>query len=378
MYAPLSGSPAGKSRLAFSLVELMVASAVVVLLLVILLQMTNSTASIWRRTTSKAEQFRAAREGFEAINRKLSQATLNTYWDYDNDNAPSRFIRQSELRFICGPMSTGANALAPAPAPPRKWVTDGVFFHAPLGKGTASNDQGLPNMLNTCGYYVEYNDDSNSQPIFLQNVIPLRSRFRLMEMTVPSENVETYAKTSGGTGAPLNLTYTGRQWFTDFLTGAAEQSGKVRVLAENVVALVILPRLSTQDEQRRAASNLKPLSPDYYYDSTYFPNPTDARYQDPETNPINQLPPVVQVTMVAIDEISAERLADASGTSMPVLDPTGMLFSDSRLLFDGPSAPGGGDLSKFEANLVAKHLSYRVFTAAVAIRGAKWSRQQIK
>ena len=100
--------------------------SIISLLLIVLLQMTNSTSELWTRTTGKTEQFRAAREGFESMTRNLSQATLNTYWDYDNPNSPTRFMRQSELRFICGQMTKGTNRLATAsPAPVahgRAWV----------------------------------------------------------------------------------------------------------------------------------------------------------------------------------------------------------------------------------------------------------------
>jgi len=49
------------------------------LLLLILVSMTNAIRNTWSHTTAAAEQFRDAREAFESITRKLSQATLNTY-----------------------------------------------------------------------------------------------------------------------------------------------------------------------------------------------------------------------------------------------------------------------------------------------------------
>jgi uncharacterized protein (TIGR02599 family) len=363
---------------AFTLVELLISMAIVGLLLVVLLQMTNATSTLWRRTTGKAEQFRAAREGFESITRQLGQATLNTYWDYDNGNAPTKFIRQSELRFTSGPMTTPPNALAPAPASPQAWPLHGVFFHAPLGNTSTEIDQGLPMLLNTCGYFVEFNTDRGYQPGFLQNVVPEQYRFRLMELKVPSENITIYNQTSGGTGSPVNLHYTQRDWFTNFLTNSSAGPTTVRVLAENVVALIILPRLSSQDEQRRAAAGQPPLAANYFYDSTALSGGS-ASTQDPEINPTNQLPPVVQVAMIAIDEASAARWAAQNGPAMPDLDSADKLFTDSRQLFDDPTtpAPGDGDLSKLETYLTAKQkLTCRVFSAAVAIHAAKWSRTQ--
>jgi len=102
---------------------LLVSTTVIALLMVVLLSMTNQTAKTWRYTTEKVEKFQSARDGFEAMTRRISQATLNTYWDYvdvngkvrtqwlegyPHDNtALSKFIassygRMSELRFVSG------------------------------------------------------------------------------------------------------------------------------------------------------------------------------------------------------------------------------------------------------------------------------------
>src|SRR5690349_5884687 len=125
----------------FTLVELLLAMAVAALIAVFLASMVNQTSSLWSNTKARVEQFRDARLAFEAITRRLSQATLNTYWDYyyppgSNSSslssstavAPIGYGRQSELRFVCGSgtgltASTGANAsLRPAHA---------IFFQAP-------------------------------------------------------------------------------------------------------------------------------------------------------------------------------------------------------------------------------------------------------
>src|ERR1043165_7333896 len=67
---------------AFTLVELMVSTAVIVLIFATLLTMTDSTQRLTQSTSAKVEQFREARVAFEAMTRRISQATLNTYWDY--------------------------------------------------------------------------------------------------------------------------------------------------------------------------------------------------------------------------------------------------------------------------------------------------------
>jgi hypothetical protein len=192
-----------------------------------------------------------------------------------------------------------------------------------------------------------------------------------------------------------------------------------RVLAENVLALIFLPKLSTVDENYRKAQN-PPwylLCPDYTYDSTLLPtggappspaqapvnygaqvvsstNAGDAGGIDPR----NQLPPEIQVVMIAIDERSAQRLlaltnpSAASATTFSALsDPTfgGIYAPGGTQLFTtalagrtnytnqlGDAETAGTDLYAFTQSLVAQKLTYRIFSTTVSIRGAKWSRAQ--
>src|SRR4030095_7810548 len=98
-----------------------------------------------------------------------------------------------------------------------------------------------------------------------------------------------------------------------------------------------------------------PLAPDYRYDSTK--SNTKA-----QLNPKNQLPPVVQVTMVAIDEKSANLLTldeskwdlfGVSGKFKQTKD-----FSNDLL----SQGPGGTSL---ESELIKRKVAYRVFTTNV-------------
>ena len=115
----------------FTLVELLVSIALITLIALLLSSMTGATASTWRHTTARIEQFRSAETAYESITRRLSQATLNTYWDYDNPTAPKKYLRQSDLRFISGNMTAGPKKLLTAVGPRRP--THGIFFQAPLG-----------------------------------------------------------------------------------------------------------------------------------------------------------------------------------------------------------------------------------------------------
>ncbi len=336
--------------------------ALVVLLTLMLVTITNQTSQTWRYTANKVEQFSAAREAFEVVGRRLSQATLNTYWDYDDPKAPRHYVRQSDLRFLCGPTET----LAGTSTPPRP--THGVFCQAPLGltdNSQASTDpardyRGLPSLLNTWGCFVEFGSDADLRPAFLtSNNPPLRYRFRLMELVMPSERLTIYSTDPAAAQA---------NWHGWFAPALADSQRPVHVLAENIVALILLPKLSAVEEEARRHAGKQPLSPDYTYDSA-------GTKADPEVNPHHQLPPVVQVTMIALDEFSAARLAHGAGDQAPDLGAR-TLFQDSTKLEDdaGTVTPGDGDLATFQKKLTEARLTYRVFTSNVSIRGAKWSR----
>ncbi len=336
-----------RSGKGFTLVEMLVSLALLSVISVLLVSMTNSTASTWRYATAKIEQFSGATAGFEAITRRLSQATLNTYWDYDSPTAPKKYLRQSDLRFISGNTQTLVSKTSP------RRPTHGIFFQAPLGfVDDTDKFGGLDNLLNTWGYYVEFNKDT--RPDFINNLPtapPLRYRYRLMELMQPSNGLSIYSYTSG---KPL---YTGKDWFSVPMASATPPA---HVLAENVIALVLLPKFSKNEKNSGGSAYSEyALAPLYSYDSTT----TNA---DAGLNPKNQLPPVVQVTLVAIDEASASRIA--KGTTPPSFDSQlSTLFTNAQN-YDA-------DLKTLQTTLIASHIGYRVFTTNVSIRAAKWSRK---
>ena len=343
---------------AFTIIELLVSMSIVMILLVVLFQMVGQTSSIWKYTNAKAEQFRGARTAFEAITRQLSQATLNTYWDYDRDSAQNirstKYVRNSELRFIAGP-ATDLLARSSAES------GHAIFFQAPMGFVEDSKSYGgLDNLLNTWGYFVDYNSDLKQRPSFIDaSVVPERQRFRLMEYMEPSEKLSIYNYTSGSDTSGLkSMNFTGKDWYKPAVNADLNTPDAVapytHVLAENIVALVFIPKLPPKEDETGGL-----LAPNYSYDSTV--NKPD----EPNINPKNQLPPVVGVVMVAIDEESAAKLAAKGITDLGVKD----LFRENT------PTKLKADLETLEKTLQEQNVKYRIFSTDVAIRGAKWSRE---
>src|SRR5690606_32054713 len=99
---------------------------------------------------------------------------------------------------------------------------------------------------------------------------------------------------------------------------------------------------------------------------------------DPEVNPKHQLPQLVQIAMVAIDEISGARLAEEHPDDRHLGISMEGRLADSRRLEHDPNTPhrADGDLHELENRLNEKRLTFRTFSSSVALRGAKWSKAQ--
>ena len=128
------------------------------------------------------------------------------------------------------------------------------------------------------------------------------------------------------------------------------------------------------------------MAPNYLYDSTSTGQASTSGYtaaQAGVVNSKNQLPPTVQVTMVAIDQVSADRLSALAKAASKT--PAQLLGLDTLFATTGSqSANLQADLgtsatpstNNLIANLVKNRLNYRVFSADVSILDAKWSSVQ--
>lgn len=309
---------------AFTLLEVLVGTVVLALILVLMVSVLMQASSIWKGSSQKVEAFQSARMAFDLITRNLSQATLNTYLDYDNVTAPTRYYRKSELAFLLG--SAGSNDL-----PGVAGSGQAVFFQAPLGYATNGPlHAGLESLLNNCGYFISFTTNAGV-PAHV-NASSNAWRFRLMQMLVPTEDDRVYQ---------TNAT---RGWFTT-------HTNKALPIADNILALVIRP----QDP-----SATPPDIGNFDYDTRAVFSGT----AQPDTS--NQLPPVVQVTMIAIDENAANRITE--GSSIPN-EISGALSGKFQT-----AANYDTDLAAVEKSLADQRIPYRVFSSAVPLRESKWTK----
>jgi uncharacterized protein (TIGR02599 family) len=135
-------------------------------------------------------------------------------------------------------------------------------------------------------------------------------------------------------------------------------------MAENVIGMIVLPKVPPED--RDTPSSLE-LAPSYQYDSWRILR-GDAGEADPKTGARdNLLPPIVQIVMIALDADSAGRLPNELAEPPKWTEGLFEKVEDERDLQE--------DLEKLEEVLKADpaRLNYRVFTTDVVLRGSKWS-----
>ncbi len=339
-----------RKALGLTVVDTLVSISILALLMVIISSVINVTGKMWKSTSGKIEGFQGSRAAFEMMTRKIGQATLNSYYDYfDNSGrsasnpaysgVPAVYGRQSELHFKVG------KTMLPSQ------IGQAIFFQTPAGE-SGKTYTALTELLNACGYFIQFGSDSSisslsGRPAFLDaEKVPLRYRFRLMELSQPSEELKIY-------DAPSQAT----DWVTIPL---AKSPPLARVMAENIVALVFLPKKPDWEEKKDDALGAIRIGANYEYDSRM---PWSGGAQPAS---MNQLPPLLKVVMVAIDEVSAKRLQGAS-TEPPNLGISADLFRSSEKL--------DIDLATLEKKLQEKHLNYRLYQTEIPLRGSRWSEE---
>jgi uncharacterized protein (TIGR02599 family) len=339
-----------RREVGFTLIEMMVSMVILILLMGVIFSVINVAGKAWKSSSGKIEAFQGSRAAFESMTRKIGKATLNTYYDYFDSNGnsaasatysgtPSYYGRQSELHFKAG------KACLP------NQITHAVFFQTLAGE-TGKTYEPLNELLNACGYFIQFGSDASSdslsgRPPFLDSEnIPLRYRYRLMELSQPSESLKIYS----GASDP-------KAWYTAPL---AQTPPLARMLAENVVALVILPKKADWEQKKDDLAGTPRISPDYEYDTRTAWSGTNQPVA------MNQLPPMVKVVMVAIDETSAKRW-QGNLTTAPTLGLPADLFTEPSQL--------EADLKTLLSKLQDKNLNYRVFQTEIPLRTSRWTQQ---
>lgn len=313
---------------AFTLIEVLVGATILVMLVGLVLYITQQATTAVQRASMKIDSFRAARTAYDLIQQKLSQTTLNTYWDYYNAAGVARSAANSS-NFV--PVSYGRASDLHFLIEPNAPFGQAVFFQAPLAAATGAAYDQTQGLMNACGFFVEFGGDEGNNGLKWHrpsHVSTSRYRYRLMQGVQNTEDA-TFFSASGS------------QW----VAGVKDRAWPI---ADNVICLIIWPRLAY-------SQSATVISSDYAYDS----RSTTQKLQTA------QLPPIVQVTMIVIDEASAVRLA--KGTTEPAAITAALQgrFTDVNRYDD--------DLEAVKNSLTSAGVNFTTLSGAVTLKESKWS-----
>ena len=322
-------------RCSFTLVEVLITLAILLVILIALIQFMADIDQAWK--SAAADPFAEAQDAFETVAQNLAAATLAPYQDYaDSSGAfhtnsttnfvPDHLARRSDLDFVCVP-SSGANGLPTITG--RTTTGSGVFFLASNGYTQTYAHTGMEHLLNAMGYFVEFGDDTSAPGFILPQTHYWH--WRLKQILQPAESLQIFASTTSST------------WIQQL----APTGVSVPILADNVVALIVLP-------ERDANDTGAPLAPTFSYDSR------DTRNR----LTLHQLPPRVRLALVAIDSNSALRLAAQNGSNPPQLVSASLFQQAAQLT---------SDLASLDSALTAQKIGHRIFQREILLPSAAWS-----
>lgn len=399
----IPATPRGRLARAFSLIELMVSITVLSMLLVIIVQMLEQMQRTWKKTRQTVTEFKDARNAFDELGRRLGQATLNSYYGYKWQSAsipgsskPIYYGRQitpqSELEFVSGPTNVlfGAAKIQGVGSRPGH----AVFFQGPFGFCVQRSKEDrerlqyeqLNSLLNAWGYFVEFNSDELGRPRFLNNIknAPApRLRYRLMEFRQPTEYLQIYKLALRESASKNQKDY--YRWFTEglFSVNSAWNTSTdppgtdtffrtTRPMAENIIAMFILPRGATVTSSSGTSTSApEDLAPEYLYDSRRFQWSgaviTSTSAPTISSRSQHQLPPIMDVTFVAVDDASFSNYMLRSGIEK-VEDETEIVSKDSFK----KASQFDKDMDDLEKKLVTLKIDYRIFSTSIRLRESKW------
>ena len=360
IFSPLRSLPS-RQRKAFTLVEVLVSMVILAMIMLIITQVIGQAQRSWRSASSRVTQFREARIAFDTITRNLRQATLNSYRNFfylssgnqvpvDVRETPDGYKRYAELGFRTDNAATIVSNAGGVDSLPGH----AVMFQAPLGKSiTPSPVPGIPmfdqlkSLLCIRGYFVRYSSDSSYVPAGLRGRLTEKYRYRLYEYRPPSEVNAAYHEAADGTADGL--------WTN---INAASAASYIAPVAENIVLLVLAPSFADQASVA-ATPKISSLERGTLYTYNSYVGSSGGAVAVEQ----HRLPRAVQVTLVAVDEESAKRLAEQNGGSSPnLLGKAGVSFANP-ISYDQ-------DMNSLKQTLTEMRMNYRVFSSTVFIPGA--------
>lgn len=382
--------PPEKRSRGFTLIELLLSVAILAVLVLMMTSVLSNMQSVVSRSQAQVEEFEDARLAFESMARRLSQSTLNSYWGYVFDKPgtanpnPLYFSRLSDQHYV----SDSAKNLLP------NFTGNGhaVFFQALLGDTDSSTTMGptiasMKDLLNCWGYYVDYGSDLTRRPAFMKTGPPLtlnpeRKRFRLMEFRQPADKSILFDQTFNINGKTNRAEI--YRWFRGPFAGGTGTTADYSVpLADNILCLVVIPYIYVTDEKATSTDTRKKQSVEYDTRLYQWRPGTSLDI----TASKHQPPAMLELTLIAADERSYQRLVDKVGESGAETQVKnvfkGLLTDGTKFAYDLNKDAGPGNVSVWEIDTITSRLNaidlhYKIFTTTVSIKASKWITEREK
>jgi uncharacterized protein (TIGR02599 family) len=334
-----------KHRAGFTLVEVLVSITILTGIMLIVTEVISAAQRSWKLASARVGQFRESRLAFDTVTKNLRQAAIYAYHDFNWDSGiaanplamPGNPAIQADLSFFIGASETlfpagGRNGAAWSAA------SNGVVFQLPAGYTQLPQYKPLKGLLNARGYTVQLSNDQDFVPQGLRSQLAPKVRFRLVEFRPTTETNTLY--TAPGIA----------DWDPTTPLGAAAGGGGAFVpLADNIIGFAVTPGWMAPGVTGVAA----------------FGGETEMMFEEYRSSGgvgafVHEVPRVVRVTMVAIDEPSASRLAlDNAGRS-----PDLILQSGANLRDPSP-ASFRRQLERVSTYLASRSVNFRIFSELV-------------
>lgn len=320
----MKSNPASRNQRAFTLLEILVATAILALIVVILAALVSEAGRIWAASEAQSQRRSTGRALLQFIARDLEMATIPNLYPTLN----STHSTNANLQFAVSlPSVMPANVLNPHAA----------FWQAPVAANRSRGD------LATVGYFVRW--DTQSQPG--------TAKAQLCRLAVDPADPALYLVYSNRVdGTPAD-------WFDAATLDAAAPAtaaGEYRGwFADNVIALW----LRCLDRQGKPILNTAvgtTLNGGYGFDSRQgYENPSNGVKQ-----PAPALPASVEIALVTVDARTAKRIQ------------TPIMASPNSPANFGKDQTTPGSLAYFVANLPAEIKSgVQVFSTRVYLKNSQ-------
>ena len=272
-------------RKGWTLIEVLISTSILAVLVMVMAEALNTTQRSWLASRSAAERQQTVDSAISVLSREVRQAMLASRPSYDT--ALDKLVPASDLHFVCGP---AAELLPGVPGV----CGDAVFFQRP------GRDGDLQRAMQACGFFVQFGGDEVWRPTFL-TALPSNRRLRLLQFHQPAENLTLFQPTAVIGEASRLSQLTSRSdlynWFVQPLSDTGAFKSSVSVVAENVVAMIVQASPSAQR----------------CYDSRRFQ--WEAGSAEAALSR-HQLPDMMDVTLVMVDEAGWARLAQDEAESL--------------------------------------------------------------